>query len=95
MATGLRHVYTGNISDEASQSTYCHACGARLIGRDRYDITSWSLTGGRCAACGARCAGVFEGPPGTWGRRREPVPLRAAGARAGTLVSAPAARPGR
>ena len=74
MAAGLRHVYTGNISDEASQSTYCHACGARLIGRDWYDITSWSLTDdGRCRACDASCAGVLEGPPGSWGRKRRPL----------------------
>ena len=25
---GLRYVYTGNVHDEAGQSTYCHACGA-------------------------------------------------------------------
>jgi pyruvate formate lyase activating enzyme len=74
MAAGLHHVYTGNISDEASQSTYCHVCGAKLIGRDWYDITSWSLTDdGRCGACDAPCAGVFDGPPGTWGRKRRPL----------------------
>jgi pyruvate formate lyase activating enzyme len=73
-ATGLRYVYTGNISDEESQSTYCHACGARLIGRDGYDITGWRLTAeGRGRDCGARCAGVFEGTAGSWGARRRPV----------------------
>ena len=41
---GLRYVYTGNVHDEAGQSTYCHACGARLIGRDWYRITAWQLT---------------------------------------------------
>ena len=30
---------------------------------------------GRCGACGARCPGVFEGAPGTWGSRRLPVRL--------------------
>jgi pyruvate formate lyase activating enzyme len=74
MAAGLRYVYTGNISNEPSQSTYCHACGARLIGRDWYDITAWGLTDeARCAACDAPCAGVFDGRPGTWGRKRRPV----------------------
>jgi pyruvate formate lyase activating enzyme len=78
MAAGLRYVYTGNISDEASQSTYCQACGVRLIGRDWYDITAWSLTDdGRCTACGAVCAGVFEGRPGAWGRRRLPLSVSA------------------
>jgi pyruvate formate lyase activating enzyme len=75
---GLRYVFTGNSHDEEGQSTYCHSCKARLIGRDWYDLTFWNLTvDGRCDACGTRCAGVFEGPPGTWGRRRHPVRVRA------------------
>ena len=46
---GLRYVFTGNTHDEAGQSTYCHACKARLIGRDWYDLTVWNLTAdGRC-----------------------------------------------
>ena len=75
---GLRYVFTGNTHDEEGQSTYCHSCEARLIGRDWYDLTLWNLTGdGRCDACGTPCAGVFEGPPGTWGRRRHPLRVRA------------------
>ena len=74
LGNGLRYVYTGNVHDEAGQSTYCHACGARLIGRDWYELTGWTLTAdGRCAACGTPCAGLFEARPGTWGRRRMPL----------------------
>ncbi|MCA9991438.1 MAG: hypothetical protein KDE29_10580, partial [Anaerolineales bacterium] len=29
-----------------------------------------------CQRCGARCAGVFEPRPGTWGPRRQPVRLQ-------------------
>jgi pyruvate formate lyase activating enzyme len=73
---GLRYAYTGNVHDEAGQSTLCHACGATLIGRDWYELTAWNLTPqGCCADCGARCAGVFEGAPGDWGARRQPVRL--------------------
>jgi pyruvate formate lyase activating enzyme len=73
-AAGLRYVYTGNIRDEDSQSTYCHVCGARLIGRDWYDITGWRLTPeGRCPDCGTPCAGVFEHAAGAWGGRRRAV----------------------
>jgi pyruvate formate lyase activating enzyme len=73
---GLRYVYTGNVHDDAGQSTWCHACGARLIGRDWYEITAWDLTPeGACTACGTKCAGVFEARPGTWGQRRMPVRL--------------------
>ena len=79
LSAGLHYVYTGNVHDEDGGSTYCHACGTRVIGRDWYAITAWNLTDdGRCGACGAACAGVFDGPPGTWGRRRAPVFLRGA-----------------
>ena len=79
MARGLRHIYTGNIHDEGSQTTFCHACGAVLIGRDWHRITAWSLSeDGRCRQCGERCPGVFEGPPDRWGQRRRPLALAAA-----------------
>ncbi|MGE0521232.1 MAG: AmmeMemoRadiSam system radical SAM enzyme, partial [Candidatus Binatia bacterium] len=74
---GLRYVYTGNVHDPARGSTYCHGCGALLIGRDWYRITAWQLDAeGRCAACRTPCAGVFAARPGTWGARRLPVRLR-------------------
>jgi pyruvate formate lyase activating enzyme len=76
MANGLRYAYTGNVHDEEGASTYCHGCGATLIGRDWYEITAWNLDeNGRCRQCGAACPGVFEPRPGTWGARRQPVRL--------------------
>jgi len=73
---GLRYVYTGNVHDETGGSTYCHGCGERLIGRDWYVLTAWNLTtDGACKSCGVQCAGVFDGPPGSWGARRQPVRL--------------------
>jgi pyruvate formate lyase activating enzyme len=75
---GLRYVFTGNIHDPEGQSTWCHACGAQLIGRDWYDLSVWNLVNGRCGDCGTPCAGVFDGPPGSWGRRRRPVRLAGA-----------------
>ncbi len=76
IANGLRHVYTGNIHDRASDATYCHGCSAKLIGRDWYELLEWNLdAGGRCSKCGTVCAGVFEEKPGGWGRRREAVQI--------------------
>ncbi|MCA9716654.1 MAG: AmmeMemoRadiSam system radical SAM enzyme, partial [Myxococcales bacterium] len=73
-ANGIRYAYTGNVHDEDGGSTYCHACGERLIGRDWYVITAWDLTeDGRCPGCGAACSGVFEARHGSWGARRLPV----------------------
>src|ERR1700751_5858704 len=74
LANGVRYAYTGNTHDCAGQSTYCHQCGAQLIERDWYRLGRYRLTDdGKCATCAARLPGVFDGPPGTWGARRQPV----------------------
>jgi len=71
---GVRHAYTGNVHDVGRQSSYCHTCGDRVITRNWYELGDWNLTDdGHCAACGTAMAGVFEGRPGTWGRKRRPV----------------------
>jgi pyruvate formate lyase activating enzyme len=73
---GLRYVYTGNVHDRERGSTHCASCGAVLIGRDWYQLSTWTLTAdGRCTACGAPCPGVFDAAPGSWGARRLPVRL--------------------
>ncbi|MCG6955707.1 MAG: AmmeMemoRadiSam system radical SAM enzyme [Gemmatimonadetes bacterium] len=78
MSNGLRYVYTGNVYDPPGQSTWCHACGEKLIGRDGYTLETWKLTAdATCPKCGTACAGVFEVRPGTWGARRMPVRLSA------------------
>jgi pyruvate formate lyase activating enzyme len=75
-ANGLRYAYTGNVHDLAGDATRCHGCGAALIERDWYELIGYGLSDdGHCLACGARCAGVFDGPAGSWGRRRRPVRL--------------------
>lgn len=76
MDNGVQYAYTGNVSDELGESTYCHQCETRLIGRDRYTLTEWKLDqSGCCIECGAACAGVFEEEPGDWGNKRMPVHL--------------------
>ena len=75
-ANGLHHAYTGNVHDEDGGSTTCTGCGQRLIGRDWYVLTHWGLDEtGACTECGTRLAGYFDGPPGTWGAKRQPVRL--------------------
>jgi len=76
MDNGVHYAYTGNVHDEDGDSTFCHACGTKLIGRDWYVITEWNLTDdGHCPDCGTACAGIFEGQAGNWGARRLPVRL--------------------
>ena len=75
---GVRYAYTGNVVDPAGGSTYCHGCGELVIERDWYRLGRWNLDDcGRCLHCGTRCAGRFDGPPGTWGPRRMPVHIGA------------------
>ena len=76
MRNGVRYAYTGNVVDHEGGTTFCHHCGAPLIGRLGYNISHWGLNEqGECRQCGTRCAGVFEAQPGSWGSRRMPVRL--------------------
>lgn len=76
LARGMYYAYVGNIHDKAASSTYCHQCGAMLIGRDVYDLSEWTLDAhGCCRLCGTACAGVFKIQPGHWGGRRLPVSI--------------------
>jgi pyruvate formate lyase activating enzyme len=76
LAEGVHHVYVGNVLDPGRSSTYCSACGQRLIGRRGYELTEWQLdAAGKCRVCGTPCPGVFPEPPGNWGGRRQVVRL--------------------
>jgi pyruvate formate lyase activating enzyme len=76
LKNGVRYAYTGNVHDFEGESTYCHSCGEMLIGRDWYQLSTWALSAdGHCQKCGTACAGVFAGPPGTWGPKRQRVIL--------------------
>jgi len=78
LASGLEHVYVGNVHDKPSDSTYCAGCGKLLIGRDWYVLSEWEVMvdnagHGSCASCNHPLPGLFEPTPGDWGSRRQPV----------------------
>jgi pyruvate formate lyase activating enzyme len=78
LENGLRYVYTGNVHDVAGGSTICAGCGATVIERDWYEIGRYALdSSGHCVRCGTRIPGIFDGEPGAWGARRQPVRLSA------------------
>ena len=78
LGNGIRYAYTGNVADKEGQSTSCHRCKTRIIGRNRYALTGWRLDRhGCCEECGTHCAGVFEPQPGDWGNRFLPVDVAA------------------
>ena len=74
---GLRYVYVGNVHNKSAASTYCHACGELLIGRDWYELSDWNLDEtGHCRHCGELCSGHFTDKPGNWGARRMSVTMK-------------------
>jgi pyruvate formate lyase activating enzyme len=76
LGNGLRYVYTGNVHDEDGGTTRCPSCGRAVVVRDWYVIRAYRLTDdGCCSSCGARLAGVYSGPRGSWGARRQPISL--------------------
>ena len=73
---GLHHVYTGNVHNADGQSTYCAACGTRLIERNGYTLGEWRLDAqGGCTSCGTKLAGQYDAEPSDWGPRRRRVVL--------------------
>ncbi len=66
-ASGLRHVYAGNLPGQVGdlENTRCHACGELLIARDGYHIRGYRVTAqGRCPSCDVAI-------PGRWSSRFE------------------------
>ena len=58
LEAGLRYVNTGNVPGDDGESTFCHSCGALLIGRIGYSIKEHDLKSGVCVKCGTAPAGV-------------------------------------
>lgn len=77
LKNGLHHVYVGNVHDRNGSSTWCHACGEMLIGRDGYELSDWNIEmqskQACCKHCGAALAGEFERLPGHWGAQRKAI----------------------
>lgn len=57
---GIEYVYTGNVLDDATSSTYCPLCKKEVIKRNGFEVVEYNLTSeGNCAFCFERIAGVF------------------------------------
>ncbi len=73
---GVNYVYTGNMPDQRSNSSWCPDCGQLLIERRSYQLSEWGISAtGACQKCGSSIPGVFESRPGTWGARRRAIRL--------------------
>jgi len=59
LETGLRYVYSGNVPGEERENTFCYACGALLIHRWGFQVSSNRITQGKCPECEAEQDGIW------------------------------------
>ncbi len=60
LESGLRYVYIGNVPGHDASDTRCPYCGAALVERVGYQTKVVGLEDGKCSACGAPIAGVWQ-----------------------------------
>lgn len=60
LATGLKHVYTGNMPDLEGANTYCSECGEMLIIRSGFKADIINMKKGVCQNCKTPLAGIFK-----------------------------------
>lgn len=56
---GIKYIYTGNMVDIETSTTYCHACSQPVIKRDGFSVLENNLEQDHCKFCGEKCNGVF------------------------------------
>jgi pyruvate formate lyase activating enzyme len=57
---GLQYVYIGNYPGHERNSTFCPACGERIIGRVHFSVLSLDIEKGQCRFCGHRIPGIWR-----------------------------------
>ncbi len=57
---GLQYVYIGNLPGHKRNSTFCPACGRKIITRVHFSVSSLDVEKGRCRFCGHRIPGVWR-----------------------------------
>jgi pyruvate formate lyase activating enzyme len=65
LGKGINYVYTGNVYDKKSQSTFCPSCKKLLIERDWHAVGEYHIKNSSCAYCQNPIAGRFL--PGSHG----------------------------
>lgn len=56
---GIKYIYTGNMVDIETSTTYCHACTKAIIKRDGFSVLENNMEKDQCKFCGVKCEGVF------------------------------------
>jgi pyruvate formate lyase activating enzyme len=58
-AEGLQYVYIGNYPGHERNSTFCPACGEKIIGRVHFAVLSLDVEEAKCRFCGHRIPGIW------------------------------------
>ena len=56
---GIKYVYTGNLSNIETSTTYCKNCGQPILKRDGYNLLENNLENGKCKFCQTELDGRF------------------------------------
>lgn len=56
---GIKYVYTGNLSNIQTSTTYCKTCGKPIIVRNGYQLLEYNIADGKCKYCSTSCDGRF------------------------------------
>ncbi|MFZ2087098.1 MAG: AmmeMemoRadiSam system radical SAM enzyme [Desulfobaccales bacterium] len=57
---GLKYVYIGNLPGHDAESTFCHACGKKIISRRGYQTGEVMMKDGNCGHCGTKIPGIWK-----------------------------------
>ena len=57
---GLQFVYLGNVPGHWRNSTFCPACGEKIIGRMHFAVTSLDVVAGKCRFCDHEIPGLWR-----------------------------------
>lgn len=58
--SGLKYVYIGNVPGHEYNSTFCPACGEKVIERQHFSVIELNIAEGHCEHCGQSIAGVWK-----------------------------------
>jgi pyruvate formate lyase activating enzyme len=59
-SAGLKYVYLGNVRGADYADTFCPGCGAKLLQRDGFSVSTNLIGGsGVCPQCGEKIAGIW------------------------------------
>jgi len=57
---GIKYVYIGNVVGHPANSTYCPACGKKLIERRHFIVLRNDVKKGRCPFCNEQIPGIWS-----------------------------------